>query len=211
VEVGLLASGESIHVKNIVPLGQRSLTAHPADVLAICGGDGFRSFRFRAGGGGRRGRTRLMRGSLGVLENNASRRTEEEMQQDSQPDELVLKNQAAPYPDSVEAVRELADTYADQNRWDEAIGQYQIAIKLDSASSDLYNSLGIAYEEVGRLEEAERAYQQAIALNTKDSMPYYNLAIMYEKQQRIPEAVQTYGLCLQHSIDHSKRSEVKKR
>lgn len=156
-------------------------------------------------------RARLNAPPLGASEDNASRKTEQEMQRNSQPVELVLKSQAAPHPDSVEAARDLADTYADQNRWDEAIEQYQIAVKLDSASSDLYNSLGIAYEEVGRLEEAERAYQQAIALNAKDSMPYYNLAIMYEKQQRIPEAVQAYRKCLQYSTDPSEHSEVKKK
>ena len=134
------------------------------------------------------------------------------MYQNNQPDELsTLESKVASQSDSIEAIRELADAYADQDRWNDAIEKYQVAIGLDSINSDLHNSLGIACEEVGRLEEAERAYQQAIALNAKDPMPYYNLGIMYEKQQRIPEAVQAYKNCLQYSADPSERSEVKKK
>jgi tetratricopeptide (TPR) repeat protein len=134
------------------------------------------------------------------------------MQQNNQSDKLlILENKVASQPNNVEAMYELADAYADQNRWIKAIEKYQSALKLDSTNADLYNSLGIAYEEVGRLEEAEKVYQQAIALNTQDSMPYYNLGILYEEQKRIPEAVQAYRKCLQYSTDSNERSEIKKR
>jgi len=123
----------------------------------------------------------------------------------------ILKSKVISRPDDVEAICELADAYADQNRWSEAIGQYQIAIRLDAVNSDLHNDLGIAYEEVGRLEDAESAYRQAIALNPKNSMPHYNLGTLYEKQQRISKAVQAYRDCLQHSTDSNERSEVRKK
>jgi cytochrome c-type biogenesis protein CcmH/NrfG len=66
------------------------------------------------------------------------------MQQDSPSDALsVLEDEAKSHPENVEANYKLAEAYAEQKRCSAAIEQYQIAIRLDPASSDLQNSLAL--------------------------------------------------------------------
>ena len=123
----------------------------------------------------------------------------------------ALAEKVTSSPDNVELICDLADAYADQGRWGDAIEAYKAAIALDSTNADLQNSLGTVYEEVGKLMEAEQAYQKAIALSPEDSMAYYNSGAMYEEQRRMTEAIQAYEECLRYSTDPNERSEVKKR
>jgi len=123
----------------------------------------------------------------------------------------ALAEKVTSSPDNVEFICDLADVYADQGRWGDAIEAYKAAIALDSTNADLQNSLGTVYEEAGKLVEAEQAYQKAIALSPEDPMAYYNSGAMYEEQRRITEAIQAYEKCLRYSTDPDERSEVKKR
>jgi tetratricopeptide (TPR) repeat protein len=126
-------------------------------------------------------------------------------------DLITLEKMVTSHPSDVGYVYELADAYADQERWEDAIEAYRTAITLDPSNADLHNSLGVTYEAVDRMNEAEQVYQQAIQLRPDDSMFYYNLGTLYEKQRRIAQAVQTYRKCLQYSSDPEEHTEVKGR
>lgn len=132
-------------------------------------------------------------------------------QEDQQSSITTLGEKVAAHPDNVKDIHDLADAYADQGCWSDAIKTYEAAIGLDPTDAVLHNSLGTVNEEAGKFFEAERAYQQAIVLSPKDSMAYYNLGTMYEEQRRTKEAVQAYEKCLKYSTDPGERSEVKQR
>ncbi|MCP4536834.1 MAG: tetratricopeptide repeat protein [Chloroflexi bacterium] len=126
-------------------------------------------------------------------------------------DLTILEERVASYPDSVDDIHILADAYADQDRWGDAVKSYKAAIALDAGNVDLYNSLGTAFEKLGDLEEAEYAYRQAIDLGPSNSIACHNLGTLCEDQQRIPEAITAYRKCLEHSTDSDERSTVGKR
>jgi Flp pilus assembly protein TadD len=126
-------------------------------------------------------------------------------------DLITLEEYVASHPDDAGSMYELADAYANRERWEEAIKAYRAAIDLDPLNADLHNCLGVAYEEAGRVEQAEQAYKQAIQIKPQDAMFYYNLGTLYEAQERTAEALQAFGECLQYSDNPSERSEVKAR
>lgn len=126
-------------------------------------------------------------------------------------DLVTLEEMVASHPSDAGYIYELADAYADRERWEDAIEAYETAITLDPSNADLHNSLGVTCEVIDRMDEAERAYQQAIQLKPDDSMFYYNLGALYEKQQRIAKAVQVYRKCLQHSRSPEERAEIQER
>jgi len=79
--------------------------------------------------------------------------------------------------------------YAEQGQLDEAIAEYQEAIKLEPDNADAHRNLGTAYGEQGEWEEAAAAYEQAIELAPDSGEAYGDLVGVYTYLERLPEAV----------------------
>jgi Flp pilus assembly protein TadD len=96
----------------------------------------------------------------------------------------------------------LGEAYAKQNRLDEAISEYKIAIQLRLDDADAYNNLGVAYAKQNRLDEAISAYKTALYFRPYHAEAYYNLGNTYVKQNRLDEAISAYKTALQFKPDY---------
>ena len=122
-----------------------------------------------------------------------------------------LERKFAAKPGEVEIVLALANAYADQGRWEEAVRLYKLAIELDPENGDLYNRLGIVFVSVDDPVEAEESYLQSIRLSPMNPESYYNLGELYRIQHRWSNARYMFEKCLQLTDDLDMRMEVREK
>ncbi|MBI4498037.1 MAG: tetratricopeptide repeat protein [Chloroflexi bacterium] len=92
---------------------------------------------------------------------------------------------------------QLAEAYATQRRYDEAVSQYQAAIKLEEENPAAHLGLGNTYFTQKKYPQAKEAYQKVIdfyqdkpyrrSLRPLNDL-YFNLAVMYEQEGSLEEA-----------------------
>ena len=87
----------------------------------------------------------------------------------------------------------LARTLYYENRFDEAVSQFQECLKLAPKSVKAEDNLGLAYEGLGHDQEAEAAYRTAIEWQSgapsKDAAPYVDLGALLVNTGRAGEAL----------------------
>jgi tetratricopeptide (TPR) repeat protein len=69
--------------------------------------------------------------------------------------------------------------YAGKGQYDQAIADYDTAIKASPKYENAYFSRGNAYYAKKQYDEAIADYNKAIELNPKNPHPYYNMACLY--------------------------------
>jgi len=72
-----------------------------------------------------------------------------------------IKNQK----EKVEKLIELGKFYFLNERYDDAIGKFKEAIKIDENNAEIYYNLGIVYESKNLPEEASQMYMKTLELN----------------------------------------------
>ena len=82
--------------------------------------------------------------------------------------------------------------YFAQHKFEQAIKEYDEAIKLDPKLAAAHNNLGSAYFALTRYTEAAAAFQQATQLDPKYGQAHLNLALAYLKLGREQEAHAAY-------------------
>jgi tetratricopeptide (TPR) repeat protein len=75
---------------------------------------------------------------------------------------------------------------------DEAIRQYEEAIRLKPDYAEPHNNLGLALAKRGQLDEAIRQYQEALRLNPDYATAHNNLGIALGKKGQMDEAIRQY-------------------
>ena len=105
-------------------------------------------------------------------------------------------------PDKSRPHNYLGLAYTDQGRIDEAINEYQTAIKLNPYDYMAASNLGNAYFNQRRVDEAFNEYQSAIKLRPDYVKAHYNLGVAYESQNRIDEAISAYQTALSYDPGH---------
>lgn len=79
--------------------------------------------------------------------------------------------------------------YARQGKIDEAIGEYEEAIKINPDFAEAYNALGVIYwKDRHLLYQAERAFEEALRINPNYISPRFGLAGMYITNELTEEA-----------------------
>jgi tetratricopeptide (TPR) repeat protein len=78
-------------------------------------------------------------------------------------------------PDSWHVHRALGQTYSEAGKPNEAIAEYQAAIRQEPKNSDLYESLGNEYQKAGQFDLAERAYNEELTLSPRNAVAMFNL------------------------------------
>ena len=93
-------------------------------------------------------------------------------------------------PNYAEAQHNVGLSFAEQGRYDQAIGAYRKALSLPIYPTPevAYYNLGRAYAQTGKLQEAEEALRTAIQLDPKLAAGYYQLGVVFAGSGRREEA-----------------------
>jgi len=104
-------------------------------------------------------------------------------------DEITLwKSVLARFPQNYIAHSSLGSGYAKMKKWDEAIKELNVAIKINPEFAPSYNNLAISYTYTNRSEDAMKSYHKAIEVRPDYVKAYYNLASLYYQQRNLQEA-----------------------
>lgn len=82
--------------------------------------------------------------------------------------------------------------FLEQGRFDEAIDQFNAALKYQPNNALTYNNLGIAYKDKGMIDEAIENFQIATKLMPKHVEAYFNLGNAYQKKGWFDKAIANY-------------------
>ncbi len=97
----------------------------------------------------------------------------------------------------------LGDVYATQNRLDEAVRQYQEALRLYPDYAEARCHLGIALAHKAQVEEAIRQLQEALRLNPDYAEARCNLGIALGGQGQTDEAIRQFQEALRLNPDYA--------
>jgi tetratricopeptide (TPR) repeat protein len=73
----------------------------------------------------------------------------------------------------------------------EAVEQFNQALRINPKSSDAHVNLGLALSKMGRTDEALGHYEQALQIKPDDFEILFNMAILYANTHRSFEAIAT--------------------
>jgi tetratricopeptide (TPR) repeat protein len=79
--------------------------------------------------------------------------------------------------------------YAERGMTDEAVAEYEEAIRLDPGYPKSYLNLGAVLSEAGRLEEAKRAFRSALRIDPGYVAARLNLAMLHERSEDYERAL----------------------
>jgi len=108
----------------------------------------------------------------------------------------VLYDVIAKRPRNAHAHYNLGIALAEQGKWEEAIGHFVEALRLNPDYTEAHNNLGLALDHEGRREEAVAHYREALRLNPSLAEPHNNLASVLAEEGKIQEAVAEYAEAL---------------
>jgi tetratricopeptide (TPR) repeat protein len=96
-------------------------------------------------------------------------------------------------PQTVSLHYALGGLYLGLRRWDEAIAEYEQAIRLDPENAWCHNRLGFTLAwKGGRDDEAIAQFREALRLDANNGWSHYFLAIALENKGRLDEAVDEF-------------------
>ncbi len=93
--------------------------------------------------------------------------------------------------------------YVEQGRLDEAIAEFEEAIKINPDDAKAHYNLGLTYDNQGRLDEAIAEYKEAIRLNPDDANAHLNLGVAYADQGQLEEAIAEYQEAIRIHPDYA--------
>ena len=108
-------------------------------------------------------------------------------------------------PNSADLRVAVGDAYLKANRWDDALAQYQEALKIDSTREDALFGMGMASKGKGDLNAAGAALQSVIqmnagkennALNPRLQSAHFYLGQILRDQARYPDAINEFRAAL---------------
>ncbi len=94
-------------------------------------------------------------------------------------------------PDEVDTCLKLGNVYANSGRLEDALKEYEKAIKVRPNNARLYCAMGNAYQRRGEIDEAEKAYRKAIGISPQYLKAHESLAWVYEKKGEKEKAIKS--------------------
>jgi tetratricopeptide (TPR) repeat protein len=104
-------------------------------------------------------------------------------------------------PNNARAHNDLGITLAQLGKVQEAIGQYEQALRIKVDYADAHNNLGLALREQGGLQEAIGHYEQALQINPNSAQAHNNLGLALVQLGRLQEAIGHYEQALRIKPD----------
>jgi tetratricopeptide repeat protein len=100
-------------------------------------------------------------------------------------------------PENPALLNELGNILVQHGRVQQAIVQYEKAVKIQPDLSIAWNNLGVASTAAGKFAEGERAYRKAIKLSPAYALAYYNLGASFDQRDNYDEAINYYQRALE--------------
>jgi tetratricopeptide (TPR) repeat protein len=94
-----------------------------------------------------------------------------------------------------------------QHHYQEAVPDYQEAIRLDPSYAEARNNLGFALAELGRLDEAVVQYREALRLDWHYALAHFNLGSALMRLGQRQEAAARFREALQIQPDYPAAKE----
>ncbi len=94
---------------------------------------------------------------------------------------------------------------------DQALKQYQLALKLNPRYAEAYNNEGAAYQGKLNYSSAIKAYKRALKLNSRLAPSYRNLGLAYIEEGKYSKASPAFRKALQldpHSFDPNRPGDI---
>ena len=110
--------------------------------------------------------------------------------------ETLWRDTLAKSPDMWMAHDNLGALLSDQKKFDEAIEQYNIALKLNDNSEQAHYNLANALRMKKRLDEAAYHYKRASQIRPDVADPYNNLGSVYAEQGKLNDAAEAFRKAL---------------
>ncbi|NTW57520.1 MAG: tetratricopeptide repeat protein [Chlorobiaceae bacterium] len=106
-------------------------------------------------------------------------------------------------PANFDAIFLLATAYAQQNRFEEALGMFERAHKLKPRHPETLNNRGNVLLELRRYEEALASYEQSLTIRPGDIETFTNRGVALQKLNRFEEALSSFDNALAIRRDHA--------
>ena len=95
----------------------------------------------------------------------------------------------------------IANTYKDVGKNDQAIAGYKKVLKINPTDSDAFNNLGVCWYNKGEFDNAVESYQNAININPYFAIAYNNMARALERKGNLDLAIEKYQQALSINAD----------
>lgn len=95
-------------------------------------------------------------------------------------------------PKSARPYNDIGNVFYEKGRLEDAVKQYQTAIRLKPDYLEPHNNLGMIFSEEGRFDDAARELTAALKIDPKHAVVRLNLANTYGKQGKLDEAVNEF-------------------
>jgi len=93
---------------------------------------------------------------------------------------------------------------AKAGKHEEAIIEYDQAIKIQPDNYLTYYNRGVSYSRLGRLDEAVSDFERALARNANDNKSYDNIGWARQQQNRLDESIDAYSRAITIKSDDAK-------
>ncbi|MCG6534800.1 MAG: tetratricopeptide repeat protein [Syntrophales bacterium LBB04] len=113
----------------------------------------------------------------------------------------LLEDAVEKSPNKARPHNNLGWEYAVQDRLDEALKEYQTALRLDPNYLHTHYYLGDVYYRQGRLDEALSEFQTALRLDPNYLQTHYSLGNVYFKLGHLDDALREFQAVLKHDPD----------
>jgi lysophospholipase L1-like esterase len=100
-------------------------------------------------------------------------------------------------PEYSRIVVNLGNTLLSQGRFDEAIAQYEEALRMKPDLAEAYSNRGVALKSMGRLDEAVQSYIRALQLDPALPDVHNNLGVALARQDKMEDAVRCFRRALE--------------
>jgi len=106
-------------------------------------------------------------------------------------------------PSFVIVYNNLGHALASEGRHEEAVRQYQRAIKINPHYAKAYNNLGTVLSDLKRYDEALKYYQQAVSIEANYAEAYNNIANTLGKKGNLKESIAYYNEAIRFKGDYA--------
>ena len=106
--------------------------------------------------------------------------------------ETLFRHAIAATGDNYSAHCSLANALLTPGHLDEALGEFQMAVKLKPDSSENHSNLGVVLAYLNRMDEALAEFQTAVKLNPGNGLAHQNLGMALEQKNLLEPATREY-------------------